>query len=660
MKGRRVRKPDRGGPAMADTTRKRRRVDALQAVTSLYKLGTLCATPSATYEQCLTAILETAIALTGADKGNIQLLDAQSGVLKIVTQRGFDEPFLTFFKNVASNDASACGAAIKAAERILVEDVSRSDVFAGQPSLTVLLEAGVRAVQSTPLISSAGHVLGMVSTHFSAPHRLTERELRLLDLLARQAADYIERLRHEQELAEKHRLLDLTRDAVVICDPAHRIRYWNKGAEELYGYSAQQAVGAIMHDLLKTELPEDLTTINTRLSKDGHWSGELASWTADGQRILTSSRWVLDRKPDGSPNAILRSSNDITARKLLIDELNHRAKNMLATVQSIASQSLRHAITPAAFVPSFEGRIHALAKAHTLLTDAAWQRADLAAVLHDQLLMDAIEDPRITTSGPVISLPPQLALHMALMAHELGTNARKYGALSLPGGKLFVTWAVEHKSDSQLRLRWVEDAGGKPKMLAASHTGFGMTLIQSIAGPGNARMKSGPHGVEWDIRVSLPPSQNGRPTAGARKRATPDARSFNSQAQLVGKRILIVEDEPLIGLELASIFESAGAVVIGPASSLTAARELLKNQAPDAALLDVNVSGERVDDLAATLVRASIPFAFLTGYGRDALPPAFRATPLIPKPFGADQALTGIAALLTHTSPTVTKLRPKR
>jgi PAS domain S-box-containing protein len=290
-----------------------------------------------------------------------------------------------------------------------------------------------------------------------------------LDWLARQAADYIEWRQNEQELAEKHRLLDLTRDAVVICDLGHRVRYWNKGAEELYGFSAQEVVGAIMHDLLRSELPENPKTIDASLIKEGHWSGEVSSFTADGQRIVTSSRWVLDWKPDGTPNAILKSTKDITARKLLIDELNHRAKNILATIQWIASQSLKRTTTPAAFVSSFQGRIHTLARAHTLLSDAAWHQADLGAVLHDQLLMDAIEDPRIMTAGPVVSLPPQLALHVALMSHELGTNARKYGALSLPSGKLSVTWSVEHRGDSRLRLRWVEDIGGKPKMPAAAH-----------------------------------------------------------------------------------------------------------------------------------------------------------------------------------------------
>src|SRR5262249_27412037 len=152
-------------------------------------------------------------------------------------------------------------------------------------------------------------------------------------------------------------------------------------------------------------------------------------------------------------------------------------------------------------------------------------------------------------------------------------------------------------------LHWVEDSGAKPKIPAAEPTGFGMTLIQSIAGQGNAKIKSGARGVEWDISIRLPqePAQNGRRVASGSKRATTEARPIPSLVQLLGKRVLIVEDEPLIALELASIFESAEATVIGPACSIKNARELLRMHHPDAALLDVNVAGERVDELAATL-----------------------------------------------------------
>ena len=129
--------------------------------TRLHEVGNLCVRAGDQVEQCLDELLATAIAITAADKGNIQLLDPASSSLHIAAQRGFSEPFLKFFASV-SEETSACGTAMQSAERVIIEDVTQSRIFAGQPSLNALLEADVRAVlESTPLMSSAGNLLGM-------------------------------------------------------------------------------------------------------------------------------------------------------------------------------------------------------------------------------------------------------------------------------------------------------------------------------------------------------------------------------------------------------------------------------------------------------------------------------------------------------------------
>jgi two-component sensor histidine kinase len=139
----------------------------------------------------MNAVVETAITIAGADKGNLQLLDTPTGALTLAAQRGFEDPFLNFFASVR-DDASACAAALRSGERVIVPDVRESELFAGQRSRDVLVDAGVCAVISTPLMASTGNLLGMISTHFVTPHRPSERELHLLDLLARQTADYLE------------------------------------------------------------------------------------------------------------------------------------------------------------------------------------------------------------------------------------------------------------------------------------------------------------------------------------------------------------------------------------------------------------------------------------------------------------------------------------
>jgi PAS domain S-box-containing protein len=174
--------------------------DGQKAIDGLLRAAAVCARPESNLGECLRALLDAAIAISAADKGNIQLLDESDGALKISVQRGFDRPFLDFFAIVHADGVSACGAALGVGSRISVEDVTTSEIFAGGPSLQILLEAGVRAVQSTPLIASDGAVLGMISTHRARPGPFDAAVTARLDLLARLAADYLMKRRADQEL----------------------------------------------------------------------------------------------------------------------------------------------------------------------------------------------------------------------------------------------------------------------------------------------------------------------------------------------------------------------------------------------------------------------------------------------------------------------------
>ena len=145
----------------------------------------------------LGEILDGAIEITRADKGNIQLIE--NGVLRIAQQRGFDDSFVEYF-NSTGREQAACDVALQCKERVIVEDVAISPLFAGTPARDVMLAAQALAVQSTPLISRSGRTLGMLSTHYSSPRRPAERDIRMLDVLARQAADVIERNLNDQKL----------------------------------------------------------------------------------------------------------------------------------------------------------------------------------------------------------------------------------------------------------------------------------------------------------------------------------------------------------------------------------------------------------------------------------------------------------------------------
>jgi PAS domain S-box-containing protein len=183
----------------------RRLAEELADMSRLHEVGTRLAQAGDATALVLD-IVDAAIAATDADMGSIQLRERGCGRLRIMASRGFEAPFLDFF-NAVHDGQAACGTAMQTGERIIIEDVTTSPVFVGTPALDVLLAAGVRAVQSTPLVNRSGSLVGMLSTHYRTPRRPAERDLRLLDLLARQAADYIERMYTQEDLREQAKQL---------------------------------------------------------------------------------------------------------------------------------------------------------------------------------------------------------------------------------------------------------------------------------------------------------------------------------------------------------------------------------------------------------------------------------------------------------------------
>lgn len=163
------------------------------ALTQLTDASKRCAHAGDDFEACLGTLLDAAIFVTAADKGKLQLIDPLSGCLVVRAQRGFDQTLLEYFAYVCEDSDVTCGVALRKTQRVIVEDVRTDAMLAGKPAREVLLKAGVRAVQSTPLTSRAGRVVGMVCTHFARPTRLGERELSFMNVLAGQAADYLER-----------------------------------------------------------------------------------------------------------------------------------------------------------------------------------------------------------------------------------------------------------------------------------------------------------------------------------------------------------------------------------------------------------------------------------------------------------------------------------
>jgi PAS domain S-box-containing protein len=217
--------------------------------------------------------------------------------------------------------------------------------------------------------------------------------------------------------------------------------------------------------------------------------------------------------PDGSVDKLLSVSRDITATKqweehqrLLINELNHRVKNTLATVQSIASQSLRNAETTAEAREAIEARLFALSRAHDVLTRENWEAASLRAIVAEAVAPYSNKRKnRLHVSGPDVRLPPQMALALAMALQELATNAVKYGALSNEVGEIRIQWMLDHTTDPpRLYLRW-EESGGPP-VQAPKRRGFGTRLIErslALELDGDVRIGFEPDGVICTVDAPL-------------------------------------------------------------------------------------------------------------------------------------------------------------
>jgi two-component sensor histidine kinase len=262
--------------------------------------------------------------------------------------------------------------------------------------------------------------------------------------------------------------------------------------------------------LLRTEFPLPLPEIKQILLRDGSWDGELVQYTKDGEQVVSQSHWDLHRHADGSPLAILETNTDITERKryeehfqLIMRELSHRSKNLLAVIQSIARQIALRTETFAEFQSAFSARIDALVEIHNLLVAGAWRGVALHDLIRTQLSpFIATDEDQLETAGPPITLTPTAAEQIGLALHELATNAAKHGALSVRAGRVQIRWEIEdNRADSgTLRLFWREYNG--PPVTSPARTGFGHLVITRAVPStlqGKALLEFQETGVHWTL-----------------------------------------------------------------------------------------------------------------------------------------------------------------
>jgi two-component system CheB/CheR fusion protein len=321
--------------------------------------------------------------------------------------------------------------------------------------------------------------------------------------------DITERRAGEQQLKQLKRLIELSREPIVVWDFDGGIIDWNRGCEQLYGYSRQEAIGKRIDELLATgALDSTVQQVKERLASDGQWFGQLRQRAKDGRILIVETR--LDLELVDGQRLILESSRDVTQREamqmrqqLLLGELTHRVKNTLAVVQSIAHQTEITSRSPAEFVERFSGRLLALANAHGVLVQSDWQGADLASLTRAQLQpYTADRQERLRIEGPPVSLPPDLATPFSLVLHELATNAAKYGALAQQSGNISVTWRLPVVDGRRaLHLVWRESGGIAPLGLRAP--GLGSRLIENAIPGASVRREFPASGLVCTIELPL-------------------------------------------------------------------------------------------------------------------------------------------------------------
>ena len=374
----------------------------------------------------------------------------------------------------------------------------------------------------------------------------------------------------------------------------------------------------------------------------------------DGRTVWVRVASVLARDDAGRPLSATGIVEDITQRKTeeaqrhtLMAELDHRVKNVLATVQSLAVQTARRTTSLEGFLQTFGGRLKAMASANELLTAARWRGAAIDHLAAAEL--GALAPGQTAWEGPELFLTPRAANALALGLHELAANAVKFGALSVETGRVDLRWA--RRGDGGFELTWTETGG--PTVAAPGRRGFGSTLLEQVTSRelnGETAIDFRPSGVQARLRA-------GPAAVAPRPEKTPEAprvvetvATSAGPTSLRGARVLIVEDAVLLAMELENGLSDAGAQIIGPAYELEEALALL-DQPIDAAVLDANLNGHSVTPVAQALAARGVPFVFATGYGDAGGAPGDFDAPVIRKPYDVTQVAAAVAELLQVKTP---------
>lgn len=452
--------------------------------------------------------------------------------------------------------------------------------------------------------------------------------------------DITERRAAEAALVESRQrmeaIVESAMDALITIDEQHRILVFNPAAERMFNVVASDAIGTSIERFIPERFRsghgghidrfKEMGATNRRMGA----LGAVSALRANGEEFPVEAS-ISHVQVGGARlgTVILR---DITerraneeARELLAREVDHRAKNALAVVQSVVS--LTRAPTKEAFIEAVRGRISSLGRAHSLLAQNAWQGGDLRQIVTDETAGYG-RAGQVAAQGPGVALKPSAVQPLSLLIHELATNAVKYGSLSVETGRVEIGWTV--RDDGELQLRWAEDGG--PPVTQPGDSGFGSILIREVV----TRQLGGDLEIDWPAHgmrvVATLPGSAYRAELAAGPASAEVVQALRDSRTTARGRLLVVEDEALIAMALAQDLTKLGWDIVGPAATVSEARRLLADTLPDVAVLDVNLRGELVYPLAEWLRAQRVPFVFCSGYEHLETHSAYDQWPRVRKP----------------------------
>jgi PAS domain S-box-containing protein len=367
-----------------------------------------------------------------------------------------------------------------------------------------------------PILDDAGQVAFVLQNTVDVSEFARLREVTTLPFTSLSAAtSLIERTREAEAASADFRRLFQQAPAffAVLSGPQHVFTFSSDSYTRLIG--GRNVVGQPIRQALPEVVEQGFVELLDRVYHDGY------THNAEGARVMLENEagrpaeeTFLDfsyapiRDAEGKITGVFVQGMDRTEsvraaqrQRLLIDELNHRVKNTLATVQSIASQTLRSATDLASAREAFEARIVALSKAHNMLSARQWHDTDIGALICQEL--GAYENEQVRYAGPAVMINAKATVALSLVMHELATNAAKHGALSERAGTLSVTWAEDR--DGNLVVEWIERGG--PAVQEPAHKGFGSRLLRMVvAGELGGALDTTYAPEGFSARLTIPPA----------------------------------------------------------------------------------------------------------------------------------------------------------